>query len=110
MAMINCTECNTEVSDSALKCPSCGFKLNEAQRSFFGKIIKWAFIIFNVIMLIWVIAGGGAASDVVNNAGSDAEAAGAAIGAGLGAMMLFTVWVIGDIILGIFVLFTRPKS
>ncbi len=110
MAMINCPECSVEVSESALKCPSCGFKLNEAQRSLFGKIIKWVFIIFNVIMLIWVISGGGAASDAVNTAGSDAEAAGAAIGAALGMGMLFVMWLIGDIILGMFVLFTRPKS
>jgi len=110
MAMIDCPECNTEVSDSALKCPSCGFQLNKPTRSLFGKIIKWGFIIFNLIMLMWVFGGGGAASDAVATAGSDAEAAGAAIGGALGMGMLFGLWVVGDIILGIFVLFTRPKS
>lgn len=110
MAMINCPECKEEVSDSALKCPKCGYQINKPTRSIFGKIIKWGFIIFNVIMLMWVIAGGGTASDAVNSAGSDAEAAGAAIGSALGMGMLFVLWVVGDIILGIFVLFTRPKS
>jgi len=110
MAMINCPECNEEVSESAIKCPKCGFKINEPKRSLFGKIIKWGFIVFNVIMLLWVFAGGGAASDAVTTAGSDAEAAGAAIGGALGMGMLFVMWVIGDIILGLFVLFTRPKS
>ena len=38
------------------------------------------------------------------------ERAGAAIGTGLGMMMLGTIWVIGDIIIGMFVFFTRPKS
>jgi len=108
--MINCPECKEEVSDSALKCPSCGFQLRKLKRSIFGKIIKWVFIIFNVLMLIWVVAGGGTVSDGVTNAGSDAEAAGAAIGGALGMGMLFILWAIGDIILGIFVLFTRPKS
>ncbi|WP_140308924.1 zinc ribbon domain-containing protein, partial [Vibrio parahaemolyticus] len=27
MALINCPECETEVSDSALKCPKCGVQL-----------------------------------------------------------------------------------
>ncbi|EHU01692.1 hypothetical protein CKS_0132 [Pantoea stewartii subsp. stewartii DC283] len=47
---------------------------------------------------------------MVNNAASDAERAGAAIGAGLGVMAIGGIWVIGDIILGILVLFTRPKG
>jgi len=110
MAMINCPECSQEVSETALKCPSCGYKINEPKRSFFGKIIKWSFIIFNLIMLLWAVAGGGTVSDGVASAGSDAEAAGAAIGGALGMGMIFILWVIGDIILGIFVLFTRPKS
>lgn len=60
-------------------------------------------------MLIWVIGANGVASDAVNTAGSNAEASGAAIGGALGMGMLFVMWLIGDIILGMFVLFTRPK-
>ena len=56
-------------------------------------------------MILWAVAGGGTVSD-----GVDAEAAGVAIGGALGMGMIFMLWVIGDIILGIFVLFTRPKS
>lgn len=111
MAMINCVECSTEVSDTALKCPSCGFQLNKAQRSLFGKIIKWSFIIFNIIMLMWAIGGGGAVSDQMDASAGDAAAeVGTAIGGALGMGMIFVLWVIGDIILGMFVLFTRPKS
>ena len=39
-----------------------------------------------------------------------ASQAGAAIGTALGAGMIITVWVVGDFILGLFVLFTRPKA
>lgn len=87
------------------------FKENKmAQRSFFGKLIKWIFIGFNLLMLFWLISGMMGASEVVSSASSDAEQAGAAIGTGIGMFLIFTVWAIGDIILGIFVLLTRPKN
>jgi multisubunit Na+/H+ antiporter MnhC subunit len=109
MALTKCPECATEVSDVAYKCPKCGFALRTAKRSLFGKIIKYSFIAFNVLMLIWLIGGvGGAASGT--EVMTDAEKTGTAIGAGIGAMLILTIWVIGDLILGLFVLFTRPKA
>lgn len=110
MALVNCPECSKEISDSAFKCPSCGHQVRKPKRSFLGKIVKWIFILFNIFMIYCIFAGAGGSSDVINNAASDAERAGAAIGTGLGMMMLGTIWVIGDIIIGMFVFFTRPKS
>lgn len=110
MALINCPECNHEVSDQALKCTSCGKQLRKAKRSFLGKIIKWIFILFNLLMIFWLVGGMMSAGEVVNAASSEAERAGAAIGTGLAASMILTLWVIGDIIIGILVLLTRPKS
>ncbi len=110
MALINCKECNTQVSDTAFKCTSCGFQLRKPTRGFMGKVFKWGFILFNILMLVWIMAGVGGNVDTINNAASDAERAGAAIGTGIGVMFLLTIWVIGDVILGLFVLFTRPKS
>ena len=52
----------------------------------------------------------GASGDVINNAASDAERAGAALGAGMGAMMLGILWVVGDILIGTLVFLTRPKA
>ncbi|WP_239690329.1 hypothetical protein [Rodentibacter caecimuris] len=75
-----------------------------------GKVFKWVFILFNVLMLIWLVGGVGSSAEVINSATSEAERAGAAIGTGLGASIILTLWVIGDVILGLFVLFTRPKS
>jgi uncharacterized membrane protein len=74
-----------------------------------GKIFKWLFIIFNILMLIWIVGGVNAANEVTRAASTAAEQAGASIGTGLGIAMLLGLWVFGDIILGLFVLFTRPK-
>lgn len=110
MALINCPECNHEVSDKALKCTSCGTQLRKPKRSFLGKIIKWIFILFNLLMIVWLVGGTMSAGEVLNSAASEAERAGAAIGTGLGVSMILGLWVIGDIIIGILVLLTRPKS
>lgn len=110
MALIECKECGSKVSDTALKCTSCGFQLRKPSRTMMGKIFKWAFVLFNILMLIWIVGGVGGNMDTINNGATEAHRAGAAIGTGIGAMMLLTLWVIGDIILGLFVLFTRPKS
>ena len=84
-------------------------KPTKPKRTVFGKIIKWTFIIFNIIMLIWLIAGVGGAANEVSKASSEAEEIGGAIGAGIGAAIIIFLWVAGDVILGLFVLFTRPK-
>lgn len=109
MAMINCPECSSEVSDTALKCPSCGVQLRKPKRGIFGKLIKYSFIGFNILMAFWLFAGMGSATEGME-AMSEAEKAGTVIGAGLGMTMIFGMWVFGDIVLGLFVLFTRPKS
>lgn len=109
MAMIACPECSNSISDTAFKCPKCGVQLRKPKRGFFGKLFKWSFIAFNILMLVWLVSGVNAASEGMNGL-NDAERAGAAIGTGLGVAMIFSVWVVGDIILGLFVLFTRPKA
>lgn len=110
MALIACPECKSEVSSVALKCPKCGVQLRKPTRTFFGKLVKYSFIAFNLLMLLWMVAGMGAVSDNYQPGMSDAEKAGAAIGTGIGAMMVLAIWVFGDIILGLFVMFTRPKG
>lgn len=109
MALVKCPECTTEVSDTALKCPKCGVQLRKLTRGFFGKIIKWTFIGFNILMAIWMVSGMSAATKSMEGL-SGAEQAGAAIGTGIGAIVIWGIWAIGAVILGLFVLFTRPKS
>lgn len=110
MALINCSECDAPVSSTAFKCASCGFQLRKPKRGIMGKLFKWLFVLFNLLMAFWVISGFLSIGEVVTTAETDAEQAGAAIGGTLGMGMLLTFWVIGDIILGMLVLFTRPKS
>jgi hypothetical protein len=75
------------------------------QRSFVGKMVKWTFITFNVLMLLWLVSGMTAVSSL--SPSSDAERAGHIIGATIGFSMIIILWFIGDIILGLFVLLTR---
>ena len=109
MPLINCPECKAEISDVAMKCPKCGVQLRKLTRSTFGKLVKWSFIIFNILMLIWLVAGMGSATEGYE-AMSEAEQTGTALGAGIGAMVIFIIWAVGDFILGLFTLLTRPKG
>jgi hypothetical protein len=108
MALIACPECKTEVSSTAYKCAKCGFAIRIPRRSFFGKVFKWGFVLWNVLMLWWLVSGMSAASDV--KATGEAEEAGRAVGAVLGGGIIIAIWVAGSVILGLLVLFTRPKS
>ena len=108
--MINCAECQSVVSDTALKCPMCGVQVRKLTRGFFGRMFNWLFIAFNVLMVFWLFSYWGTVGEVVTTSGSEAAKAGAAVGATIGTGMLLSIWVFGDIILGLFVMFTRAKS
>jgi hypothetical protein len=110
MALVDCKECGAEVSDSALNCSKCGVQLRKPKRGVFGNIIKYSFVLFNLLMAWWLVAGMGAAGEAMGDAATSAEQAGAALGTGIGAMLIVTIWVFGDIILGLFVLLTRPNK
>ncbi len=110
MALVKCKECGAEISDKALDCPKCGARLRKPKRTLFGKIVKFTFIAFNILMLLWLVFGVGSAAETIEQAGSEAEQAGAAIGTGLGAMMIIIIWVAGDVILGLMTLLTRAKK
>lgn len=81
-----------------------------SDRTAFGKLVKWIFIGFNVLMLIWMVSSCAAVGNMSADAVNDAERAGTAIGAGIGMTFLLIVWGLGDVILGLFVLFTRRKK
>lgn len=81
-----------------------------SDRTFFGKLVKWLFIVFNVLMLLWLLSGMFVAGDSVDQAINDAERAGAAIGSTIAIGMIITLWALGDVILGLLVLFTRRKK
>ena len=110
MALVQCPECKNEVSTDAAKCPSCGFTLKVAVRSTFGKVAKWGFIGFNFLMFFWIVSGLVTGGGAVGESSNEFEAATTAIGTGLGVTFIACVWAVGDIILGIIVLLTRPKA
>ncbi len=108
MALVACKECKEQISNQAFKCPKCGVRLRRPKRSLFGKLCKLVFIAFNILMAFWIF--GGVSHNVSDMNGlNSAEHAGAVIGTGLAVGMLITLWVAGDIILGLFTLLTRPS-
>lgn len=73
----------------------------------------WALLIWNVLMLIWLVTGIGAVGN--NCAGESGDAltacqAGTAIGAGIGVTFIIFIWFIGFIVLGLVWLMSRPKD
>lgn len=82
---------------------------NKPRRSIMGYIFKWSFILFNILMFWWWFSSTGDATQTIANSSNDAEQLGTAIGGAIGASIIFGVWFFGDFILGILVLFTRPK-
>ena len=79
-------------------------------RSFFGKIIKWIFVLFNLFMLLWLVGGMNSASDNMSGMTNEWEQAGAAIGTSIGAFMIMGIWVFGVIVLTPVLFLTRGKK
>lgn len=108
MALIACPECRGQVSSSTAKCPHCGFVINKPRRGVIGQLIKWSFVLWNILMIVWLVAGVSSASSVEVH--SKAEEAGRAAGTAIGVGLIMGVWMVGSVILGILVLLTRPRS
>ena len=109
MSLIKCPECSSEVSDTATRCLNCGLRLIKPKRSGFGKFVKWVFILFNILMIVWLIAGFSNATEGYSRM-SEARQAGTAIGTTIGVGLILGIWAAGDIILGMFVFCTRPNA
>ena len=71
--------------------------------------MTWAVLIFNLIMLIWLITGIASASHASNCGSLSAQTCQAAtdVGAGIGAFVIIVIWALGDVILGVLWLVTR---
>lgn len=110
MAMTHCPDCSGTVSDQATKCPHCGRRLKKPKRGFMGQVFKWLFIIFNGLMIWWVVSYLGLIGGQYSANADQYSQAGTAIGGTIGTGLILTIWVIGDVILGLFVLFTRARD
>ena len=79
------------------------------RRTGFGKVIKWVFIGFNILMFIWVVFGLVNAPDEVAAAGTESQQEDDAVYAGIGLIALLLVWADGAGLLGILLRLTRPR-
>ena len=52
MALINCPECNSQVSSKAKACPECGCPIQE---NWFSEALKLSFIMVLVLMLVFIV-------------------------------------------------------
>ena len=107
MGLVACKDCGTEVSQNAYTFIKCGAVLKQPKRNFIGKVFKWLFILFNIFMLIWLIGGLQSTSEIESATQLEKDAH--TVGIFLGVCVLMTFWTLGDIILGLLVLFTRSK-
>jgi hypothetical protein len=83
-------------------------KTEQRQRSPLGQVVKWGFVGFNLLMVLWLVHGIDAVSQVT--ADSDAARAGKVIGATIGFSLILGIWMVGDVILGLFLLLTRGEK
>jgi len=80
------------------------------------RFMTWLILAFNVLMACWLIFGvGGAVNDAdcaseATQSARDACEAGTAIGAGVGGILIFVLWALGDVILGVIWLVTRSTK
>jgi len=78
------------------------------ERSLVGQLFKWAFIGFNLLMVVWIFGGLHSVSRIQTH--STLEQLGTAIGATIGITVLLILWALGDLILGVLVLVTRGNK
>ncbi|SIO36920.1 zinc-ribbon domain-containing protein [Rhodovulum sp. ES.010] len=107
---VACPSCGKEVSRKAYDCPHCGHPLRKPRRGLFGTIFKGLLIVFNIVMLLWLIGYIGVLSDMNAGLTDEAERAGAFVGGTIGMGMLLALWAMGDVVLGLLVLLTRPSK
>jgi len=106
---ISCPSCKQDISEKAFDCPRCGHPMRKPRRGFFGTLFKWTLIAFNLLMIAWLVSYFATFSSTMEGA-SEAEQTGAAIGGTIGLGIIMTFWVLGDIILGLATVLTRPSK
>lgn len=72
----------------------------------------WALAIWNVLIVLWIVAGANAAGNASCDPTLTADLCDAAttIGTGIGVTIILVIWFIGFIILGLIWLMSRPKD
>jgi hypothetical protein len=84
-------------------------RIERRKRGFFGWLFLLIFFAFNVLMIAWLFTYWSEVLPLANS-GSEAEKAGAAIGATMGTGVILVFWACGAIVLGLFTLLTRGRK
>lgn len=76
------------------------------------RVFTWFILAFNVVMLVWIIVGISSTASTCDGLTGDAltNCQAGNVGVGLGATLLFIFWALGDVILGVLWLVTRPRT
>lgn len=82
--------------------------IEKRKRGFFGWVFLLIFILWNILMLLWLISYGSTVGTM--EVSSAAEQAGRNIGATIGVGMILFTWAIGSIITGLLALLTRGSK
>lgn len=85
-------------------------RIERRKRGIFGWVFLILFWGFNAVMAVSLVGGLSENSTQYATLATDAERAGYAAGTAIGAGLMLTVWVMGAIILGLFVLLTRGSK
>ena len=80
------------------------------KRGVFGKLLKFLFIAFNLLMLVWLVSYWVQVGSVFNTVNSDVGRTGVSIGATLGTSFIIFFWAAGAIILGLLTMFSRGSK
>lgn len=104
-----CPDCRQPVSRRAFDCPHCGRRLRRPGRGPFGLLFGLLFLIWNVAMLALLVNTIITTGDMIGATADEYERAGSVLGGGMAAGVILLIWAIGDLILGIPVLLTRPR-
>jgi hypothetical protein len=75
------------------------------------RVFTWIILAFNLIMLIWVITGastGKSCKGLTGDALTNCQAGN--VGTGIGVGLIILLWALGDVILGVVWLITRPHK
>lgn len=72
--------------------------------------MSWVLIAWTVLMVVWLIAGVGGAAEECTQQATQLEEDACTVGAGIGAVLITTIWFLGYIPLGLLWFITRPKG
>ena len=78
------------------------------QRGVIGKVMRFVFIAFNILMLLWFLGGVATVNDAATSGAMHSEAR--AAGAAIGSFFILMVWGFGALVFGALSYFTRGDA